>query len=207
MAKWGTVIRVAGKPIWLRAAAAGGLAALLAGALAAVPPEATLGARIRLVYAHAGAIWTGLILYLAAAALALVALRRPDRLPWAVAADLVGTSFLVLGNVLALFSMKLIWGGLFLAEPRFLTNVKILVMALAAHAVSWASESAGVRVPVIAGKTAVAFWWVLTTELVMHPDRPVLRGDPAMLLAFVGVTGAYLAAALVSVAAIRRHVP
>lgn len=204
---------MAGKGVWLRAAAAAGPVMSLAAALMLVPPEATLGGRIRLVYAHAGAIWTGLLLYLAASLAAVAALRREAGLgrgaglDWAMAADVVGTGFLVLGNVLALFAMQSIWGGLFLAEPRFLANVKILIMALAAHAVCWAAASPVTRVGVVVGKTAVAYWWVLTTELVMHPDRPVLRGDPAMLASFALVTGAYLAVALASVEVVRRRVP
>ncbi len=201
------MIPLAGGGVWLRGAAAAGLLALLGLALAAVPPEATLGGRIRLVYAHAGAIWAGLLLYLAASGAALTALRGRARLDWALAADVVGTVFLVVGNVLALFAMQYIWGGLFLAEPRFLTNVKILITALAAHAVAWAASSPATRVAAVVGKTAVAYWWVLTTELVMHPDRPVLRGDPVMLAAFAAVMGAYLALALASVAVVRRRVP
>lgn len=174
-------------------------------ALALIPPEDTIGGRIRLVYAHGAGIWIGMFLYSVAAALALASLARRHWLPWAFSTDLVGTGFMVVSDLLALLSMQLVWGGLFLAEPRMITALKILAMSVAVHAVCWAAESLPLRVLVMGGRTALAWWLVATTQLVMHPDRPVLKADFSMQIPFFLLLITYLLVAFSAARAVRER--
>lgn len=179
----------------VRSGWAGVLAAILvlAGALAFVPPEETLGSRIRLVYAHGAGIWAGLVLFVLASAFALLGLRDRRWLGRAFLADLAGTGLWAISLVLSLVAMKVVWGGLFLAEPRFLNALRVLGLSLAVLALHGLLPGASptralwLRILAPGARTAVVFYWILTTELVMHPDRPVLRAEAVMQVSFLGV--------------------
>jgi hypothetical protein len=174
---------------------------VLAGALVLVPPEETLGGRIRLVYAHGAAVWAGLAFFALASAFALLGLRDRRWLGRALAADLAGAGLWVVSLVLSLLAMRVVWGGLFLAEPRFLNALRVLGLSLAVLALHWLLP-AGIWLRALAPgiRTGLAFYWILTTELVMHPDRPVLKAEAVMQVSFLGVLLGWL---LLAWAAIR----
>lgn len=174
-------------------------------ALALIPPEDTIGGRIRLVYAHGAGIWVGMLLYNLAALAALVSLVRRRWSQWGFAVDLVGTAFWVVSDLLALVSMKVVWGGLFLAEPRLVTAAKIVTLSLAVHVLCWAINAVPARALLVVGRTLAAWWWVATTELVMHPDRPVLRADLSMQVPFAVLLAAYVFLAMAVARTVQRR--
>jgi len=182
----------------------GVLAALLVlvGALALVPPEETLGGRIRLVYAHGAGVWAGLAFFVLASVFALLGLRDRRWLGRALAADLAGAGLWVISLILSLLAMKVVWGGLFLAEPRFLNALRVLGLSLAVLALHWLLPAGPLWLRTLAPgiRTALAFYWILTTKLVMHPDRPVLQAEAVMQVSFLGVLLGWL---LLAWAAIR----
>lgn len=174
-------------------------------ALVLIPPEDTIGGRIRLVYAHGAGIWVGMLLYNVAALVVFVSLLRRRWSSWGLAIDLVGTGFWLVSDVLALISMKVVWGGLFLAEPRLVTAAKIVTLSLAVHALCWAVASVPARALLVVGRTAAAWWWVATTELVMHPDRPVLKAELSMQVPFLALLVAYVFLALAVARVVHRR--
>ncbi len=170
------------------------------------PAEAQLGYRIRPIYLHAASIWIAILSYVLAGILALAALWRRRWLGLALTLDLVSTVFLLTSAVFSLYSMKVAWGGVFLAEPRMQAMLKVLALAVAVHAVTLLIlRAAPPSALLVAGKSALALWWQFSAGLVLHPDRPILKADPRMQLAFLLVFAATAAlAAWLAVAVHRR---
>ncbi len=179
-------------PGWVGVAAA---LLVLLGTLALVPPEETLGSRVRLVYAHGAGVWAGLTLFLVASVFALLGPQNHLWFDRSLRAELAGTGLWTVSLLLSLLAMKVVWGGLFLAEPRFLNALRVLGLSLGVVALHWLipareGERRGflwLRSLVPGIRTALTFYWILTIELVMHPDRPVLRADALMQVSFLGV--------------------
>lgn len=174
-------------------------------ALAITPAEGELGWRIRLVYAHGAGIWVSLALFVLASAVALVSVLRPGLSDLAAAIDLIATALWLCSFILAIISMKLVWGGVFFGEPRMLTSLKVLSLSIAVNALGIITRNPLARFMLLGGRTAAAFAWILSTELVLHPDRPVLRSEPVMKLAFAVVLLSLFCLALFTALLVRRR--
>lgn len=174
-------------------------------ALALTPAEGEIGGRIRLVYAHGAGIWVSLALFVLASGIALVSIARPSLLPFAAAIDLVATALWLCSFILAIISMKVVWGGVFFGEPRMLTSLKVLSLSIAVNALGTLTRNPLARFVLVTGRTVAAFAWIVSTELVLHPDRPVLRSEAGMKLAFAGVLLSLFCLAVLAALSVRRH--
>lgn len=177
---------------------------LLAGAalLWLSPEDRTLGIRTKLVYLHGALIVASLLLYAAAAALALVFLwRRDDRLfraatgTWLMAVATNGVSFPT-----GLYAAKVIWGGFFWSEPRIMANAGMLVISLLVAGV--ALISANRRGVAATYAVAATLFGLIIRQAgrVMHPVNPIGSSDSwAIKLSFLALLLLILALTLEAV--------
>lgn len=142
------------------------------------PPEATLGANVRVVYLHGAWVWSSLAAFIAAAVIGLIALlaRRTSLHQWSRALGRTGLFFWITYLPISLWAMQTNWNGLFLAEPRWrfalvfsITGI-LLQLGLSFLPVIW--TSIGNIAYVIA-----LFVVMSATENVMHPPGPMLESD------------------------------
>lgn len=167
------------------------LALAAGGALLWLSPEdRTLGIRTKLVYLHGALIVASLVLYAAAAGLALIfLLRRNDRLFQAASgAWLMAVATNVVSFPIGLYAAKVIWGGFFWSEPRIMANAGMLVISLLVVGV--AMISANRRGVAALYTVAAAFFGLIIRQAgrVMHPVNPIGRSDSwAIKLSFLAL--------------------
>ena len=150
----------------------------VAGVTLISPPEATLGANVRVVYLHGAWVWTSLAAFVAAAVVGLIGLitHRAPLHVWSRALGRTGLFFWITYLPISLWAMQTNWNGLFLAEPRWrfamifaITGI-LLQLGLSFFPAIW--SSVGNIVYVIA-----LFVVMNATENVMHPPGPMLESD------------------------------
>ncbi len=177
------------------------LAVAIALLLWLAPAEKTLGTGMRSVYLHVGLIWTGIAGFGVGGLLGLLVLFRNDtRLDgWAQSLGWVACGFFATGFLSSMLASKINWGGVFLAEPRNLSALMILCVALIVQI--WGSWPVWPRLKGLfrVALVGIGIWSNLTTPLVLHPQNPIRTStSTAIQLTFLGIFLLFsLAAALV----------
>ena len=145
---------------------------------AIAPLEKTLGTNARFVYFHGAWVWAGMLGFLIAAIIGLlaIALQRANLHHWSQAWGRVGIIFWVLFLPMSLAAMQLNWGGLFLDEPRWQIPLNLAVIGvllqigLSFFPVLWTSVG-----NLLFG--LIFFIWMRGTDAVLHPDSPIFNSE------------------------------
>ncbi len=168
------------------------------------PPERTLGTGIRPVYVHVGLIWTGMIGLVSAGLLGGWLLVTGDVCwrRWARATGWVACGFFLAGLLVSMWASQVNWGGVFLAEPRYLTNFAVLLAALVVQILAelpfFSSRVLGGLYLMVAGALLLS---LRVTPLVLHPVNPVRTSNSiGIQLTFLGFFLLFLVAAVWMVA-------
>ncbi len=163
------------------------------------PPERTLGTGIRPVYVHVGLIWTGMIGLIGAGLVGgwLLATGQACARRWARATGWVASAFFLAGLLVSMWASQVNWGGVFLAEPRYLTNFAVLLAALVVQLLAelplFSSRVLGGLYLMVAGALLLS---LRVTPLILHPANPVRASNALPIqLTFAGFFLLFLAAA------------
>ncbi len=163
------------------------------------PPERTLGTGIRPVYVHVGLIWTGITGYVAAGLLGIQLLRTGGRTwrRWARATGWVANGFFLAGLLVSMWASQVNWGGVYLAEPRYLVNFALLLVALSVQILA--------ELPAVPSRLlGILYVGVMLallaanqfTPLVLHPANPIRTSNAASIqLTFLAFFALFLLAA------------
>ena len=153
--------------------------AAIAGITLLGPPEKSLGPNVRVVYLHGAWVWTGLIVFVAAAAVGMggLILRRGKLQRWSRALGRTGLIFWITYLPISMWAMQTNWNGLFLAEPRWRVALVFaiggLLMQIGLTLIedpAWASAANLVY-------CLALFLALQNTENVLHPPSPILSSD------------------------------
>lgn len=143
------------------------------------PIERTLGENLRLVVLHGAWVWTGKILFAAAALAGLAGLLLP-RSFWSILSLVLGRAGLLFW--LTYLPMSLIvqmqnWGGIFWDEPRWRVPFTFGVVGLLLQLGLWVINQS--RVTDLANLVfGVVLWWQLgAITNILHPDSPIFGSD------------------------------
>ena len=143
------------------------------------PIERTLGENLRLVVLHGAWVWTGKILFAAAALAGLAGLLLP-RSFWSILSLVLGRAGLLFW--LTYLPMSLIvqmqnWGGIFWDEPRWRVPFTFGVVGLLLQFGLWVINQS--RVTDLANLVfGVVLWWQLgAITNILHPDSPIFGSD------------------------------
>lgn len=166
------------------------LLAALAVILLIAPEDRTLGSNTRLVYLHGAFIVASLFFYALGGILGLayVLFQREKAFTAAGKAWIAAVAANAVSYPLGLYAAKVIWGGLFWGEPRFITNATMLLVSMLVTGVALLSSNRrGVALlyPVTAGFFGIL---LLQTGRVMHPVNPIGRSESwAIKLSFLAL--------------------
>ncbi len=165
----------------------------------AVPPERSLGAVVRWVYAHASLTQVSLLLFLIAGLLALLYLLGGRGLwRWMQVTGRVAVALWLLGFLLSTIPARLSWGVFIdFAEPR--TQLTLRVLAVAAGFLlltRWVDHAPFTAAAQLLLSVTVLFL-NRSTAVVRHPLNPIVQaGDPALVLSYSLIFLMALAASL-----------
>jgi hypothetical protein len=174
------------KRIWWGIAA---IVVITAVILLIAPEEATLGAGIRSVYVHVALIWVGLAGFVVAGLLGIgLLITGYERLyPWLRTVGWIGVVFFAAGLAMSAVSSKVNWGAVFWQEPRMRSSSTSLAIAVIVMvAMEWFPWPR-VRGVMMTAVPLIFFWLTARTELVLHPDNPILTSDSAAIQATFAV--------------------
>ncbi len=170
------------------------------------PAERTLGTGMRSVYLHVGLIWTGIAGFSIGGLLGLLVFLRNDAQldGWAQTVGWVACGFFAAGFLSSMLASSINWGGVFLAEPRNLSALMVLCVALIVQI--WGSWPVSPRLKGLfrVALVAIFIWSNLTTPLVLHPQNPIRTStSQAIQYAFLGIFLLFSLAAALLVVALR----
>lgn len=154
------------------------------------PQERTLGENLRLVVLHGAWVWTGKLIFAAAAAAGLFGLVFP-RAFWSnlsLALGRTGLLFWLTYLPMSLFVQVQNWGGIFWDEPRWRIPFTFGVVGLLLQLGLWIINQP--RVTNLANLAfGAALWWQLGgITNVLHPDAPIAGSNsPAIQLFFLSL--------------------
>jgi hypothetical protein len=143
------------------------------------PAEKSLGNNVRVVYLHGAWVWTGMIAFLAAAAVGLggLILRREALHRWSRALGRTGLIFWVTYLPISMWAMQTNWNGLFLSEPRWRVALVFAIGGLLLQiGITLVEEPAWASAANLVYCLAL-FLALRSTENVMHPPSPILNSD------------------------------
>jgi hypothetical protein len=151
----------------------GGLVTAAAISVWLAPEEATLGQGIKSVYLHVALIWAGMAGLSVAGVLGLgVLLTAHEGLQrWARTIGWVALALFAAGLVTSFVAAMVNWGGVFLAEPRYLSASNVLVLGLVVQVSNHWLPWIRVRGTLSALLVAYLGWSMATTPSVLHPDN------------------------------------
>ena len=143
------------------------------------PTERTLGENLRLVVLHGAWVWTGKILFAAAALTGLAGLFLP-RSFWSnlsLALGRAGLLFWLTYLPMSLIVQMQNWGGIFWDEPRWRVPFTFGVVGLLLQLGLWVINQS--RVTDLANLVfGVVLWWQLgAITNILHPDSPIFGSD------------------------------
>lgn len=163
------------------------LAALIigVGASAFAPSEKVIGKVLSLVYLHIGFFLAALILLLLnlifqVAGLWNSSLSRFSRTSFYMAV-VSWVIYFVLSGAVAYFG----WGGIFWQEPRMVIAVRVVIILLAAVAVSWVTPEKWKNIVFSAASLISIVLW-LNRYSIFHPQAPIRNSD-VMLIKILAV--------------------
>jgi heme exporter protein C len=166
------------------------------------PKEKTLGNYVKLVYLHAAITWVGLLLFTAAALAGLIYLVKKDSRYFRFSySTQINALWFWLGSViLGTLNMKLIWGGILWAEPKFVTAIILLVLSFIGYYFSKVSENIEIKAGI--NLALGLFVWVSLSiaSRIFHPGRAILSSPSLEIKVFAGlITLSILLAAILLV--------
>ena len=150
------------------------------------PQERTLGENLRLVVLHGAWVWTGKLIFAAAAAAGLVGLFLP-RSFWSnlsLALGRTGLLFWLTYLPMSLIVQMQNWGGIFWDEPRWRIPFTFGVVGLLLQLGLWIINQP--RVTNLANLAfGVVLWWQLGgITNVLHPDAPIADSNSLAIQLF-----------------------
>ncbi len=156
------------------------------------PTERTLGENLRLVVLHGAWVWTGKILFAAAALAGLAGLLLP-RSFWSnlsLALGRAGLLFWLTYLPMSLVVQMQNWGGIFWDEPRWRVPFTFGVVGLLLQLGLWVINQSRVTdlVNLVYG---IVLWWQLgAITNILHPDSPIFGSDSTGIqFFFLGLLG------------------
>ena len=186
------------KRIWWGMGVIGVVTAVL---LLVAPEEATLGAGIRSVYVHVALIWVGLAGFVIAGLLGVgLLVTGYERLYlWLRTIGWMGVGFFAAGMATSALASQVNWGAVFWQEPRMRSSSTSLTIAvIVLVAIDW-FPWLRLKGALVTAVPLIFFWLTARTELVLHPDNPILTSDSvgiqatfAGLFVLVGLAAALL---------------
>ena len=167
-------------------------------ALLAAPPERTLGATIRWVYAHASLTQVALILFAVSLFLGLAMLIDRRVYPWLRVGGWMALGLWLAGFLLSTIPARLSWGvWIAFGEPRTQMTLRVLAVgALFLALTLWVNQPRFTAIAQIA-LSAVVLYLNGTTSVVLHPLNPIATSqDAAIPFSYALIFLAALTAAL-----------
>lgn len=153
------------------------------------PAEQTLGNFVKLIYLHAALVFVSLVMYSGVGLLGLLYLvtNRDVFLRWALPAKQVALIFWFIYIVTSMISMKLIWGAVVWAEPRFVLAVSAFVVLLGIYLLSIAFETP--RLVSVFNLSMAAAIWILISRIprILHPGSAI-RSSPSLAIKLSALT-------------------
>jgi hypothetical protein len=147
------------------------------------PAEQTLGNFVKLIYLHAALVFVSLVMYSGVGLLGLFYLvtSRDMFLKWALPAKQVALIFWFIYIVSSMVTMKLIWGAVVWAEPRFVLAVSAFVVLLGIYLLSIAFETP--RLVSLFNVAMAASIWILISRVprILHPGSAI-RSSPSLAI-------------------------
>lgn len=154
------------------------------------PTERTLGENLRLVVLHGAWVWTGKLLFAAAALAGLFGLILPKT--WwsnlSLALGRTGLLFWLTYLPMSLLVQLQNWGGIFWDEPRWRVPFTFGVVGLLLQLGLWVLNQP--RLTNVANLAfGVALWWQLGgITNILHPDSPIFgSGASGIQLFFIAL--------------------
>lgn len=176
-------IRARGKSTWIAL-----LLTVIAIALITLfgPTERTLGENLRLVVLHGAWVWTGKLLFAAAALAGLLGLILP-KTGWSslsLALGRTGLLFWLTYLPMSLLVQMQNWGGIFWDEPRWRVPFTFGVVGLLLQVGLWV-----INQPRLTNLANLAFgvtlWWQLGgITNILHPDSPIFGSSASGIQLF-----------------------
>jgi hypothetical protein len=175
------------KWVWWGVVAIGVVTAVL---LLLAPEEATLGSGIRSVYVHVALIWVGLAGFVVAGliGLALLVTGKATLYLWMRTIGWIGVGFFAAGLAMSALASQVNWGAVFWQEPRMRSSGTSLAIAVIVMvAMDW-FPWLRLRGALVTAVPIIFYWLTTRTELVLHPDNPILTSDSVGIQAtFLGL--------------------
>jgi hypothetical protein len=153
----------------------GGLITLATVVIIIAPPEQTLGNDVKLVFIHGALLLSGMLGFYAAALFGLGALftAREDVIRWAQVVLWVAFVMYVGGILVSLPASSVIWGNIFLAEPRMQVAMNNTALALILLTAVGLLKNVRVRGALIAAFAVFLAYSTYTAPMVLHPANPI----------------------------------
>ena len=147
------------------------------------PSERTLGGNLRLVVLHGGWVWTGKIVFAAAALFGLLGLLSKSKL-WpdlSRTAGLTGLTYWLTYLPMSLLVQVQNWGGIYWDEPRWRIPFTFGVVALLLQAGLWMFNQ---KLLTCAANLVfgLVLWWQLGgLNNILHPDSPIFGSNSSLI--------------------------
>lgn len=153
---------------------------LIAILLLVMPPEATLGNKVRLVYFHASIAETSIIFFFMSgiASLVYLILKREGAFLRARSFFKVAFYLWILQTVFGAVNMKVIWGNFFWQEPKAKMGLVLLAASLVSYLATelfHTAKAAGSALYLAC--TGLAVYSLLLASNVFHPENAIFGSD------------------------------
>lgn len=154
------------------------------------PPERTLGAVIRWVFAHGSLTQSSVYVFLIAALLAVgYLLGRKELGVWFWMMAIVAFALWILGFLISMIPAKLAWGVLVdFSEPRTQMTLRVIAVGVVFFVVVW-----WINQPKFTAIALIVFAFILlflvrSTSLMRHPANPISSSPDRILpLIYLGI--------------------
>ena len=154
------------------------------------PPERTLGATIRWVFAHGSLTQSAVYVFLIAALLAVGYLLGYKKLDvWSGMMAIVAFALWILGFLISMIPAKMSWGVLVdFSEPRTQMTLRVIAVGVVFLVVVW-----WINQPKFTAIALIVFAFILlflvrSTSLIRHPANPISDSPDRILpLIYLGI--------------------
>ncbi|MFQ5637924.1 MAG: hypothetical protein ACE5IR_07990 [bacterium] len=147
------------------------------------PAERSLGHGMKTVYIHVTFIWAGMLGFVAAGFVGLLAIfkPRPELMLWLKNISWVAFGWFAAGTATSVLAAKVNWGAMNWGEPRLQSSLQFLAVALLVLTIYGFLKNDRVGGGL---STLLAFfmmWQILGAPLVLHPDSPIRLSDSSAI--------------------------
>jgi len=154
------------------------------------PEERTLGQGIKVVYVHVALTWTGMLGFVISGVLGVyMAVTNSVRgAHWNKITSWVAFACFVVGFVLSLLAAKVNWGDIYWNEPRMISSLQFLAVAIGILMLNHWLSSRRIKGLLSALLAFFMMFWILGSPLVLHPKSPIRESSAAGIqLTFLGL--------------------